>query len=106
MSATATPALEVRALSAGYLRDEPVVRDISLSLAGGSMTALIGPNGAGKSTLIKAMLGLVPFVVAERIAFFGTSLSAARHSAANSTTDSVSARRDPSTLRDLKCSLR
>jgi manganese/zinc/iron transport system ATP- binding protein len=82
LSATATPALEVRALSAGYLRDEPVVRDISLSLAGGSMTALIGPNGAGKSTLIKAMLGLVPFVVAERIAFFGTSLSAARHSVA------------------------
>lgn len=79
MSAAATaPALEVRALSAGYLRDEPVVRDISFTLARGSMTALIGPNGAGKSTLIKAMLGLVPFVGAERIAFLGADLAAVR----------------------------
>ena len=79
MSDAAVPALEAHALSAGYLRDEPVVRDVSFALACGSMTALIGPNGAGKSTLVKAILGLVPFVAAERIAFFGTTLAAARH---------------------------
>ena len=78
MTGTATPALEVRSLSAGYLRDEPVVRDISFTLARGSMTALIGPNGAGKSTLIKAMLGLVPFVGADRIAFLGADLASVR----------------------------
>ena len=78
MSGGAAPALETRGLSAGYLRDEPVVREISFTLARGSMTALIGPNGAGKSTLIKAMLGLVPFVTAERIAFLGTDLATAR----------------------------
>ena len=78
MTGAATPALEVRSLSAGYLRDEPVVRDISFTLARGSMTALIGPNGAGKSTLIKAMLGLVPFVGADRIAFLGADLASVR----------------------------
>lgn len=79
MSVDATPALEIRSLSAGYLRDEPVVRDISFALASGSMTALIGPNGAGKSTLIKAMLGLVPFTTSARIAFLGADLASVRH---------------------------
>lgn len=79
MSGVAAPALEIRGLSAGYLRDEPVVRDISFSLATGSMTALIGPNGAGKSTLIKAMLGLVPFAASQRLAFLGADLASVRH---------------------------
>jgi manganese/zinc/iron transport system ATP- binding protein len=55
-----------------------VLRDISFALAAGSMTALIGPNGAGKSTLVKSLLGLVPFVGSERIAFFGTDFASAR----------------------------
>lgn len=73
------PALEVAALSAGYVRDEPVVRDASFTLACGSMTALIGPNGAGKSTLVKAILGLVPFVSSMHVRFFGTDLASVRH---------------------------
>lgn len=71
-------AVEVVGLSAGYLKDEPVVRDASFTLDRGSMTALIGPNGAGKSTLIKSLLGLVPFTHATRIAFFGATLDAVR----------------------------
>ncbi|MHB8064593.1 MAG: ATP-binding cassette domain-containing protein, partial [Ruminiclostridium sp.] len=34
-----------------------ILRDVSLHLHCGEMTALIGPNGAGKSTLLKAILG-------------------------------------------------
>lgn len=76
--AATQPPLDVRGLSAGYLRDEPVLRDTSFTLPWGSMTALIGPNGAGKSTLIKSILGLVPFVTADRIAFFGADFASTR----------------------------
>lgn len=36
-----------------------VLNDVSLSLAGGSMTGLIGPNGSGKTTLVKVLCGLL-----------------------------------------------
>ena len=53
-----TVLLDIRGLSAGY---GPVVilRDISLGVALGSITALVGPNGAGKTTLMKTILGLI-----------------------------------------------
>jgi branched-chain amino acid transport system ATP-binding protein len=35
----------------------PVVRDVSLSIEPGKITALLGPNGAGKSSLVLAMAG-------------------------------------------------
>lgn len=36
------------------------LRDISLHIHCGELTAIIGPNGAGKSTLLKAILGVIP----------------------------------------------
>jgi ABC-2 type transport system ATP-binding protein len=44
-----------------YRRNRPwAVRDLSLAIPVGSITALVGPNGAGKSTLIRACLGFEP----------------------------------------------
>jgi branched-chain amino acid transport system ATP-binding protein len=54
------PALETRALVAGYEPDLPIVRDVDLFVAAGELLVLLGPNGAGKSTLVKAIAGVVP----------------------------------------------
>ena len=40
----------------------PVVRDVSLDIPPGEVTALLGPNGAGKSTLVLAVGGVLPAV--------------------------------------------
>ncbi len=53
-------ALRVENVTAGYVRDLPVLRSVSVTLDKASITVIIGPNGAGKSTLIKAIAGLVP----------------------------------------------
>lgn len=53
--------LQIERLSAGYVADLPILREVSLSVEKGKLTVIIGPNGAGKSTLIKSVAGLLPF---------------------------------------------
>src|ERR1700691_748069 len=38
----------------------PVLRDVSIDVAPGEITALLGANGAGKSTLVLTMAGILP----------------------------------------------
>ncbi|MSO55618.1 MAG: ATP-binding cassette domain-containing protein [Acidobacteria bacterium] len=54
------PLLEVIGLTVGHTR-EPLLSNLSFSVARGSLHALVGPNGAGKTTLLSAILGLIPF---------------------------------------------
>jgi ABC-type branched-subunit amino acid transport system ATPase component len=51
-------ALRAEGITAGYGR-VPIVSDISVSVADGSLTAIVGPNGAGKSTFAKALAGVL-----------------------------------------------
>jgi ABC-type Fe3+/spermidine/putrescine transport system ATPase subunit len=39
--------------------DHVILRDISFTIAKGSMTMLLGASGAGKSTVLKLILGLL-----------------------------------------------
>ena len=52
--------LEVRHFRKSY-RDRVAVRDLSLSVAPGTICGFIGHNGAGKTTTIKAVAGILPF---------------------------------------------
>ncbi len=44
-------------ISFSYDKQEPVLKDISLSVPRGKMTAVLGPNGCGKSTLFHLLCG-------------------------------------------------
>jgi branched-chain amino acid transport system ATP-binding protein len=50
--------IKVTGLHAGY-GGVDALRDVSLELQAGRLTALIGPNGAGKSTLLRCLTGLL-----------------------------------------------
>ncbi len=56
MTTPATPVMTLRSVSFAY-ESQPVLQDVSATLAAGRVTALIGPNASGKSTLMQLMLG-------------------------------------------------
>lgn len=49
--------LEIEKVTSGYIKEVPVLRDVSVVAREGALTAIIGPNGAGKSTLLKTIYG-------------------------------------------------
>ena len=51
--------LSIKNLSKEYVPGKPVLRGISLDIAGRDITAIIGPSGTGKSTLIRCINRLV-----------------------------------------------
>jgi iron complex transport system ATP-binding protein len=52
--------LEVAALSVS-LSGRPVLQDVGLRAAPGTVTAIVGPNGSGKTTLLRALAGDLPY---------------------------------------------
>jgi branched-chain amino acid transport system ATP-binding protein len=52
------PTLRVEGVSV-HRGGRPVVRDVTLDVPPGAVTALLGPNGAGKSTLVLSVAGIV-----------------------------------------------
>lgn len=59
------PLVSIEALSAVSTRDnnQPVLRDVNLTLERGEVRGLVGESGAGKSTIAKALLGILPGTV-------------------------------------------
>jgi phosphonate transport system ATP-binding protein len=66
--------LVIRHLRKEYRSGEPVLRDVSLTVAGQGVTAVIGPSGTGKSTLIRCINRLVDPTAGE-ILFRGQDLA-------------------------------
>jgi len=53
----ATPRLEIRSLTRAF-GGQPVVADVSLTIAAGQVTCLLGPSGCGKSTTLRMIAGV------------------------------------------------
>lgn len=51
-------AIDVVGVTSGY-DQTTILRNVSLQVPAGSVTALLGPNGAGKTTLLKTISGLI-----------------------------------------------
>ncbi|WP_135827898.1 metal ABC transporter ATP-binding protein [Halorussus halobius] len=56
-SEASPPALRAEDVTFGF-GPEPVVEDVSLTVAPGAFLGVVGPNGSGKSTLLELLLGL------------------------------------------------
>jgi len=56
-SPAAQPIVEIRKLSFGYERSRPVLRDINLEIARGSLVGIMGQSGCGKTTLLRVIMG-------------------------------------------------
>ena len=73
-----TPVLiQTAGLAAGY-GDQPVVRDLAITVRAGEVVVLLGPNGAGKTTTILALAGELP-VMAGTVELFGQATVAPLH---------------------------
>jgi len=51
--------LVLKDVTAGYVADIDILRDVNVSVAAGAITGLIGLNGAGKSTIMKTICGFL-----------------------------------------------
>ncbi len=65
--------LEVNGIFAGYGQVK-VLKDLSLTVAEGSITALLGANGAGKTTLMRVISGIITATAGDLV-FDGQSLA-------------------------------
>ena len=63
-------------LTVTYNNGTTALRNVSLEIPTGTITALVGVNGAGKSTLFKALMGFIPTVKGE-ISILGQSVKSA-----------------------------
>ncbi|MEE8397628.1 MAG: ATP-binding cassette domain-containing protein, partial [Desulfobacterales bacterium] len=50
-----------RNLNFGYYEDDPVLKDVSFTIAPGEKLAIVGPTGSGKSTLIRLLVRFYDF---------------------------------------------
>ena len=72
--ATVDRSLVIRNLSKEYRAGQPVLKNVSFTVAGRGMTAIIGPSGTGKSSLVRCINRLIDPTAGE-ILFLGQDLT-------------------------------
>ena len=51
--------VSIKNLAYSYIKDNPVIKDLSLDIESGEYISLVGHNGCGKSTLARLLVGLL-----------------------------------------------
>ncbi len=51
--------VQLRDLSIGYRRNQPVLAGLQVDVVPGEVLAIVGPNGSGKTTLFRTLLGVL-----------------------------------------------
>lgn len=83
------PSIEVRELSVSY-GVEPALRDVTLTIPRGCITAVVGPSGCGKSTFRNCLNRMTDLVAGCRVT---ESVSLEGHEITNGDTDLIALRR-------------
>lgn len=52
--------LEMQSVTIGYANTQPILQEVSLTVAKGEIVAMVGQSGSGKSTLLRAIIGALP----------------------------------------------
>jgi len=65
--------LNLKNITAGYVKENMILKGINLTVGDNEVVAIVGQNGSGKSTLAKSILNLVPYTEGE-ILFDGDSI--------------------------------
>jgi len=66
--------LNLSNITAGYTKENMILKGINLSVSDNEVVAIVGQNGSGKSTLAKSVMNLVPYVEG-KIVFNGDDIS-------------------------------
>lgn len=55
-----SPVITLQEVSFGYVPEQPILHNITVSVPRGQWVSVVGPNGCGKSTLVKLLNALLP----------------------------------------------
>ena len=54
-------------VSLSYIKDQPLLTNVSFTIPENSFVLIIGPTGSGKSTLMRLIKGIIPYLLSESI---------------------------------------
>jgi branched-chain amino acid transport system ATP-binding protein len=66
--------LKLKNISAGYTKENMILKGINLTVGDNEVVAIVGQNGSGKSTLAKSIMNLVPYIDG-KISFDGNEIT-------------------------------